>query len=85
MKIHNRLIMTFGATLLLVSCGQQNQSSNGALASSAAEKVYVAPGEQDEYYAFLSGGYSGNLTVYGLPSGRMFKEIPAAPLNPSHA
>ena len=24
----------------------------------------------------MSGGYSGNLTVYGLPSGRMFKEIP---------
>ena len=24
----------------------------------------------------MSGGYSGNITVYGLPSGRMFKEIP---------
>jgi len=41
-----------------------------------AEKVYVAPGEHDSHYAFISGGYSGNLTVYGLPSGRMFKEIP---------
>lgn len=76
MKIYNHLILTFGVALMLFSCGQQNQSSNGALSSSAAEKVYVAPGEQDEYYAFLSGGYSGNLTVYGLPSGRMFKEIP---------
>ncbi|MEC7771524.1 MAG: nitrous oxide reductase, partial [Bacteroidota bacterium] len=73
MKINNHLIVTMGAALMLVSCGQQNQSSNGALSSSAAEKVYVAPGEQDEFYAFLSGGYSGNLTVYGLPSGRMFK------------
>ena len=64
-------------SLLLVSCGQrENAKKNGALNSSAAEKVYVAPGEHDEYYAFLSGGYSGNLTVYGLPSGRMFKEIP---------
>ncbi len=64
--------------LVVASCGDQNgkASSNGALSSSAAEKVYVAPGEQDEFYAFLSGGYSGNLTVYGLPSGRMFKEIP---------
>ena len=76
MKINNHLIVTIGSALMLVSCGQQNQSSNGALSSSAAEKVYVAPGEQDEFYAFLSGGYSGNLTVYGLPSGRMFKEIP---------
>lgn len=66
-----------GLALLFTGCNQQGGgSSNGALSSSAAEKVYVAPGEQDEYYAFLSGGYSGNLTVYGLPSGRMFKEIP---------
>lgn len=64
-------------SLLFVGCQQgANNSGKGALASSAAEKVYVAPGEQDEFYAFLSGGYSGNLTVYGLPSGRMFKEIP---------
>jgi nitrous-oxide reductase len=59
------------------SCGDQKSSkSNSALSSSAAEKVYVAPGEHDSHYAFMSGGYSGNLTVYGLPSGRMFKEIP---------
>ncbi|MCA6074393.1 Sec-dependent nitrous-oxide reductase [Fulvivirga sedimenti] len=60
----------------ITSCNQNGSSKSGALLSSAAEKVYVAPGEQDEFYAFLSGGYSGNLTVYGLPSGRMFKEIP---------
>ena len=66
-----------GLALLFSGCNQGGGSAtNGALSSSAAEKVYVAPGEQDEYYAFLSGGYSGNLTVYGLPSGRMFKEIP---------
>ena len=76
MKIYSHLIASLGTALLLISCGQQNKSSNGALSSSAAEKVYVAPGEQDEFYAFMSGGYSGNLTVYGLPSGRMFKEIP---------
>ena len=64
------------ASVLLASCNTAGDKTNGALASSAAEKVYVAPGEQDDYYAFLSGGYSGNLTVYGLPSGRMFKEIP---------
>ncbi|HEX9826114.1 MAG TPA: Sec-dependent nitrous-oxide reductase, partial [Flavobacteriaceae bacterium] len=36
----------------------------------------VAPGEKDEFYAFLSGGFSGQLAVYGLPSGRLFKVIP---------
>ncbi len=66
-----------GMALLFSGCNPGGGSAtNGALSSSAAEKVYVAPGEQDAYYAFLSGGYSGNLTVYGLPSGRMFKEIP---------
>jgi len=59
------------------SCDNGNSSqSNGALSSSAAEKVYVAPGEHDEFYGFISGGFSGQLAVYGLPSGRLFKVIP---------
>jgi len=63
---------------VLYSCGNggSNNSSQGALGSSAAEKVYVAPGEHDEFYAFISGGFSGQLAVYGLPSGRLFKVIP---------
>ncbi|SFR34904.1 nitrous oxide reductase apoprotein [Robiginitalea myxolifaciens] len=70
-------ISLVGMALMFLGCNPQGSGgSDGALSSSAAEKVYIAPGEQDEYYAFLSGGYSGNLTVYGLPSGRMFKEIP---------
>lgn len=70
------LIMVAG----LVSCnnsgGNKGMNGKGGLSSNAAERVYVAPGEHDTHYAFFSGGYSGNLTVYGLPSGRMFKEIP---------
>ncbi len=79
MKKFNLLSMLIGASfLMLIGCAPKggSNSSNGALSSSMAERAYVAPGEQDEYYAFLSGGYSGNLTVYGLPSGRLFKEIP---------
>jgi nitrous-oxide reductase len=44
--------------------------------ATAAEKVYVAPGELDKYYAFLSGGQSGSLFVVGIPSGRLIREIP---------
>lgn len=67
----------FFTAVAFTSCNDQKSSkSNGALSSSNAEKVYIAPGEHDSHYAFISGGYSGNLTVYGLPSGRMFKEIP---------
>jgi len=57
--------------------GGGDSSKNGAMSNSkAAEKVYVAPGEYDEFYAFMSGGFSGQISVYGLPSGRMLKVIP---------
>jgi nitrous-oxide reductase len=42
----------------------------------AAEKVYVAPGDLDEYYMFASGGHSGNVYVYGVPSMRHLVTIP---------
>jgi nitrous-oxide reductase len=38
--------------------------------------VYVPPGEYDEFYAFMSGGFSGQIGVHGLPSGRLLKVIP---------
>lgn len=77
MNTIGKYLLSFTALIFIMSCGNNNNSNNsGAMASSNAEKVYVAPGEHDEYYGFMSGGYSGNLTVYGLPSGRMLKEIP---------
>lgn len=81
-KIKDRLTIVVAFLLLasLASCGQQAKDSEkfrkGALGSDAASKVYVAPGEYDEFYAFVSGGFSGQLSVYGLPSGRLFKVIP---------
>ena len=57
-------------------------SSSGALSGSQAEKAYVAPGEHDEYYGFISGGFSGQLAVYGLPSGRLFRVIPVFSQDP---
>ena len=49
----------------------------------AAEKVYVAPGKYDEFYNFVSGGFSGQMSVYGLPSGRLFRIIPAFSQDPT--
>ncbi|WP_372944824.1 Sec-dependent nitrous-oxide reductase [Muriicola sp.] len=74
-KVKYSMLGLLGLAMIFIGCNDAGKS-NGALSSNAAEKVYIAPGERDTYYAFLSGGYSGNLTVYGLPSGRMFKEIP---------
>jgi nitrous-oxide reductase len=52
---------------------------------SAASKVYVAPGEYDEFYAFMSGGFSGQVACYGLPSGRLLRTIPVFSVNPENA
>ena len=77
----NLLKSTLAIVAVLVaftSCnnGAKSGKNSGALANNVAEKVYVAPGEHDEFYAFISGGFSGQLSVYGLPSGRLFKVIP---------
>ena len=53
----------------------QGSSGPAAGAGDVANEVYVAPGEYDEFYAFMSGGFSGNVTVHGLPSGRLIKTI----------
>jgi nitrous-oxide reductase len=42
----------------------------------AALKVYVAPGDLDPYYMFSSGGHSGSIYVYGIPSMRHLSTIP---------
>jgi len=71
--------------LAFTSCNNGESKSNSALSSNVAEKVYVAPGEHDEFYAFISGGFSGQLAVYGLPSGRLFKVIPVFSQDPEKA
>jgi nitrous-oxide reductase len=64
-------------TVGLFACQGGNGSAVGAGdMASAAQAVYVAPGEYDEFYAFMSGGFSGQLTVMGLPSGRLLKQVP---------
>jgi nitrous-oxide reductase len=72
-------LFTMIGLLLAISCGTPTPPSRqgqGVLGSDAASAVYVAPGEYDEFYAFMSGGFSGQITVHGLPSGRLFRTIP---------
>ncbi|WP_313114364.1 Sec-dependent nitrous-oxide reductase [Aequorivita sediminis] len=73
----------------LVSCNdggtkKSKSGGQGGLATNAAERVYVAPGEHDEFYGFMSGGFSGQLGVYGLPSGRLLKVLPVFSQNPEN-
>ncbi len=41
----------------------------------AASKTYVPTGKRDEFVAFSSGGQSGQVIVYGIPSMRILKYI----------
>jgi nitrous-oxide reductase len=56
-------------------CTRADATRLGTVADAAA-KVYVAPGSYDEFYAFMSGGFDGQVGVYGLPSGRLLKHVP---------
>ncbi len=79
-SIYRTMTMVFGvlASLsLLIACGPKKGGGESAMVGSdAASKVYVAPGSYDEFYMFASGGFSGQISVYGLPSGRLFRVIP---------
>jgi nitrous-oxide reductase len=67
---------------LLAQCARRDGTNT--VLENAASKVYVAPGEYDEFYSFMSGGFSGQVTCYGLPSGRLFKIIPVFSVNPEN-
>ena len=52
------------------------KGATAAISGDAAERVYVAPGKYDEFYNFVSGGFNGQMSVYGIPSGRLLRIIP---------
>jgi len=84
-KLLGMLLYLIIVFFIVTSCTNNNISNGGAIGANNAEKVYVSPGEYDEFYAFISGGYSGQLSVYGLPSGRLFKVIPVFSQDPEKA
>src|SRR5699024_9167859 len=50
---------------------------------SKAEKVFVPYGELDDYYMLASGGHSGQLFVYGVPSMRKIRTVPVFTPDPA--
>jgi nitrous-oxide reductase len=73
-------LASFALLMGMLSCKPKN--AGNAVSADAAAKVYVAPGKYDEYYNFVSGGFSGQLATYGLPSGRLLRVIPVFSVDP---
>ena len=67
-------LLTAAVTVGVLFAGCALTSGGGG--GTAAQKTYVKPGEYDTHYAFLSGGHSGQVFVYGLPSCRHITTIP---------
>jgi nitrous-oxide reductase len=69
-----------GFVAATISFADFSKSTNDQVASSNtksdAEKVYVPFGEKDDYYLFASGGHSGQMFIYGVPSMRHIRTVP---------
>jgi len=76
----SKYLASAGAVLLaatyLYACAPRQKVSGIGNLGDAASRTYVAPGSYDEFYFFTSGGFSGQVGVYGLPSGRLLKVLP---------
>lgn len=83
MKNLNVNLLTVAALCLILSMAAcKPKNAGNAVSSDAAQKAYVAPGKYDEFYNFVSGGFSGQMSVYGLPSGRLLRVIPVFSQDP---
>ncbi len=80
----NNIITLAVGSILAVSAIQSCKPKNtsNAVSGDAGAKAYVAPGKYDEFYNFVSGGFSGQMSCYGLPSGRLLRVIPVFAVDP---
>ncbi|ASR44209.1 nitrous-oxide reductase [Xanthomonas citri pv. mangiferaeindicae] len=78
-----------GTGLSLIGCAKDGAPAAGTATSGTAAsagsphgRYEVPPGKLDEYYVLSSGGHSGEMRIYGCPSGRTLKRIPVFNIDP---
>jgi nitrous-oxide reductase len=76
------LLLLLGSIPLVQRC--KPKGAQAAVSGDAATAVYVQPGKYDEYYNIVSGGFNGQIGVYGLPSGRLLRIIPVFSAHPEN-
>lgn len=81
MRIHSKKILIALAGLAILSNCKPKGPAEVSMGD-AASKVYVAPGKYDEFYNIVSGGFNGQIGVYGIPSGRLFRILPVFSVSP---
>lgn len=78
------LSYTLAITAMVLVGACKPKSPTAQFGSDMASRVYVPPGQYDEFYNFVSGGFNGQMSVVGLPSGRVFKIIPVFSVHPEN-
>ncbi len=81
-NIQLKTVASILAGVLLSVAGCKPKNAGNAVSADAAAKSYVAPGKYDQFYNFVSGGFSGQMSTYGLPSGRLLRVIPVFSVDP---
>jgi nitrous-oxide reductase len=77
-------LLVAAATLGAVICSLQSCKPRTAqsAATGDAQKSFIAPGKYDEFYNIVSGGFNGQIGIYGIPSGRLFRIVPVFSQSP---
>jgi nitrous-oxide reductase len=73
------LLFATVAISMLNSCKPRTAQ---AAAGGDAAASYIAPGKYDEFYNIVSGGFNGQIGIYGIPSGRLFRIVPVFSVGP---
>lgn len=75
-NLNKSIMLATAAAAIMVGGCKTPKGDSGLNTNDVAQSVYVPPGQHDEAYGFLSGGFNGQISVIGIPSGRVLRIVP---------